>query len=94
MLALTEKGRNAKSRLQIRVASKRRDGKILIVAFDIPEHQAGSRNTLRYFLRSCGFSRLQDSVWVTDREAESPLSAWLAQARLSDWIRVFLSEEL
>lgn len=96
VLVLTDKGRIAKLRLQIRSARRRRDGKRLIIAFDIPERQRALRQTLRAFLRSCGCARLQDSVWVSDREIEAGLSIWFKrlQTRSSGWIRLFVAEEL
>ncbi|MEK7546097.1 MAG: CRISPR-associated endonuclease Cas2 [Patescibacteria group bacterium] len=96
MLVLTDKGKVAKLRLLTRSAPRRPDGKRLVVAFDIPERQRALRQTLRNFLRSCGCVRLQDSVWVSDREIDAPLSAWFKRlpTRSSGWVRLFLAEEI
>ena len=93
-LALTERGKLMKLRLELRSAVKRRDGKLLVIVFDVPETQAGYRQTLRSALRSCGFNKLQQSVWVTDAAAEKPLTDWVNHLGAEDWIRLFLAETL
>lgn len=40
------------------------DQKWRIVAFDIPEQLRTSRNHVRSILRSAGFQRLQQSIWI------------------------------
>lgn len=94
MLTLTERGWSMKFRLQVRSSPKRRDGKLLILAFDVPEKHAAYRQTLRGILRSCGFTRLQNSVWITQAEAEEPLTAWVRRLQAEDWVRLFLAEAL
>jgi len=43
---------------------KKWDGKWRLLIFDIPEKRKFIREKIRSFLRSVGFVRLQDSVWV------------------------------
>ena len=45
----------------------RKDGKLRMVAFDIPEQQRKKRNWLRVQLIACDFKSLQKSVWVGTR---------------------------
>jgi CRISPR-associated endonuclease Cas2 len=44
--------------------NKKWDGKWRVLVFDIPENRRFDRNSVRQFLISIGFMRLQDSVWV------------------------------
>lgn len=46
------------------------DGKWRVLIFDIPNHKRGLRDRLRQSLKSNGFERLQDSVWVYPHNCE------------------------
>lgn len=93
-LALTERGEVMRLKLRLRAAPKRTDGKTLIVVFDIPERVARVRRVLRQFLRSAGFTRMQDSVWTLERQGEAELVAILKRMGASKWVRCFLSKEV
>jgi DNA-binding transcriptional regulator PaaX len=71
---LTEKGEKFAALLgQGRLAPKkpkRWDGKWRMLIFDIPEKRKQIRQQLRITLRSIGFERLQDSVWVYPYDCE------------------------
>jgi hypothetical protein len=93
-LSLTTRGRNLLLRLRVRAAPKRPDAKRLMVAFDIPETHRDARAALRQLLSSSGFKRLQDSVWLSDRDASGALSEWADAEGLRDWVRTFVVEEI
>ncbi|RJQ35827.1 hypothetical protein C4568_00120 [Candidatus Parcubacteria bacterium] len=40
------------------------DGKLRVVAFDIPERYASLRDKLRTILKQAGFEKLQQSIWI------------------------------
>jgi len=46
------------------------DKKWRVLIFDIPEERKGTRNKVRNTLRSRGFFRLQDSVWIYPHDIE------------------------
>jgi DNA-binding transcriptional regulator PaaX len=50
--------------------SRRWDGKWRVLIFDIPEKRRGLRQQLTSLLRTIGFQRLQDSVWVYPYDCE------------------------
>jgi DNA-binding transcriptional regulator PaaX len=93
-LTLTEHGRGALLRFRVSSAPRRSDAKRLMAAFDIPETHRHARALLRQLLRSSGFRRLQDSVWITDRDAAEALSEWSRVEGIRDWVRVFVVEEI
>ena len=49
---------------------RRWDRKWRVLIFDIPEYRKGMRDKIRYTLRTIGFVRLQDSVWIYPYDCE------------------------
>ncbi len=91
---LTEDGKAARFRLLIKSSPLRRDGKKILVVFDVPERQRAARASMRTFLRTCGFKMMQKSVWISERDIFSALISWIRRERLQEWVRVFLTEEI
>ena len=58
---------------------KRWDRRWRVVIFDIPERRRSVRIRLRTFMQSCGFERLQDSVWIYPYDCEDLIA--LAKAK-------------
>ncbi len=92
--ALTQTGENELFRLQIIHAPRCLDGQICMVVFDIPESKKQLRKNLRDFLRYASFTPLQKSVWISARDATTPLSRLFASKKLSRWISVFRAEKI
>lgn len=73
-LRLTKTGQAELRRLTIaeRASARPRrwDKKWRLLIFDIPERRAYLRKRIRYTLRSIGFERLQDSVWIYPYDCE------------------------
>ncbi len=53
---------------------KRWDKRWRVVIFDIPEYRRQTRNRLRAMMRSFGFYRLQDSVWIYPYDCEDVIA--------------------
>lgn len=72
--SLTPKGAKVLRTLELRDFHMRKplrwDRKWRILIFDIPEYRRGTRQKLRLTLRSIGFYRLQNSVWVYPYDCE------------------------
>lgn len=92
ILSLSDAGREALRFSAIRDAPPCRDGKRVFVIFDIPESQRRARDFLRHHLRSAGFTRIQQSVWMTDRDVAAELSAWVRYRALERWLMILLAE--
>lgn len=73
---------------------KRRDGKWLMVIFDIPEKKKRLREDFRKFLYSLGFQKLQKSVWVSPYDVQKQLDEIIRVYNLENFIRIFLIEEV
>ncbi len=64
-------------------------GELCLVVFDIPESARNTRRRLRLFLKSVGFSRLQQSVWATRKDVTKYMSAWIVAGKHHRQVRVF-----
>ena len=84
-LRLTPKGEREIRRLEVRVARptpRKWDGKWRILMFDIPEYRKALRQKIRTMLRTIGFIRLQDSVWVYPYDCEDLITLLKADMRV------------
>ena len=94
MYVLTDKGKLAALKEQVRLADVRKDKKILLVSFDIPERESEVRNKLRYMLKDFGFKMFQLSLWGTKQNVGAHLSELIKDMGAQKWIRIFLSTEI
>ena len=82
---ITEKGKHMldleTARMQV-VKKKRWDRRWRLVIFDIPERRRSVRIRLRKFMASCGFERLQDSVWAYPYDCEDLIALVKAEFRI------------
>ena len=69
------------ARMQV-VKKKRWDRRWRLVIFDIPERRRSVRIRLRKFMVSCGFERLQDSVWAYPYDCEDLIALVKAEFRI------------
>lgn len=90
--SLTPSGEETLLRHTMSGASRRSDGKSIYVIFDVPERERGRRNQLRHFLKSVGFARVQQSVWVTRRDVYREFKLWVERHALGRWVAVLLAE--
>lgn len=64
------------------------DGTLTIVSFDIPEQYKLSRQSLRRFLKSLGFTRHHLSVWTSDKDWADILSQKAKELQIDPWVVV------
>jgi len=93
---LTRKGAEKVLRTKLRMAEKkkRRDGKWLMVIFDIPEKKRKLRILFREYLRTLGFQMLQRSVWVSPFDVFKEVEEVIRRYELDPYIKMFLIEEI
>jgi hypothetical protein len=91
---LTEKGRLASLREQIRLAPRRTDTKRCVITFDIPTEARTARDCLRGFLKDCGFEQIHKSVWCATLDAARPLRDTIDAMGVGRWVRVYAAEEV
>lgn len=85
---LTDQGWRRALRDRVRGETKRCEGGVCIIIFDIPEKLRHIRKVLRLFLKEAGFKKLQHSVWMTDKDVIEPLMLLLQRQKLERWVRI------
>lgn len=73
--------------------SPRRDGKCVMVIFDIPEKERTKRNAFRRYLKMLRYKQLQQSVWICPFHVLEQTQMFIAKFNLEDRVKVFIVEE-
>ncbi len=85
-LRLTEKGQKSlafeQSVLSLKSKKRKWDGRWRMVTFDVPERRRGVRGRLREMMKSVGFIRLQESVWVYPYDCEEFIALLKAELKV------------
>jgi len=95
-ILLTKKGEQKALSLNCKLIDreKRRDGKWIMIMYDIPEKKRNLRLFLRRDLVSLGYKKFQNSIWVCPynvyKETEKVIEGYL----LNPYIKIFLIEEI
>jgi len=63
--------------------------RLVVVAFDIPEHERRKRQWLRAALRNLKFTMLQKSLWVGTNKIPEELMHELGNLQLTQYVHVF-----
>jgi CRISPR-associated endonuclease Cas2 len=93
-LRLTERGRSAALRHHIFKTNSQARDRYVIVIFDIPESERNTRSFFRRFLKEAGFIRLQQSVWVTNKDIEEYLVELVRIEDAEKWIRIITASKI
>ena len=73
---------------------KRKDGKWIMIIFDIPQKHTKARNLLRSILNNLGYKMFQQSVWVTPYDVSGKTEELLQWYSLDKYVKIFLIEGL
>ncbi len=73
---------------------KRKDGKWIMITFDIPKNHSKARALLRSILKNLGYVLFQHSVWVTPHDVSAQTEGLLQMHNLEKYVKIFLIEEL
>lgn len=95
-MVLTSKGAGKILKISLRQLErrKRKDGKWIMVVFDIPEKLRRSRDFLRQILQSLGFKFLQKSIWVCPYDVLEKLQKIIQKINLEKYVKIFLIQEI
>lgn len=95
-IILTKRGLNKALKVSFKVGGKtrRKDGKWIMLIFDMPAKYKKSRDLLRSILQNLGYKVFQHSVWVTPYDVFEKTEKLLQFYSLDKFIRIFLVEEL
>jgi hypothetical protein len=93
---LTPRGadRVLRVRRKLKEKKKRRDGKWIMIIFDIPEKQKQSRELLRDALFDLGYQKLQQSVWVCPYDVYKETEEVVQSYKIISYVKIFLIEEV
>lgn len=95
-IILTKEGlsKALKASFEIEGRKKRKDGKWVMLIFDIPQKYKKSRELLRGVLHNLGYKLLQQSVWVTPYDVSEKTEKLLQFYSLDNFVKLFLIEEM
>ncbi|MDP3646061.1 MAG: CRISPR-associated endonuclease Cas2 [bacterium] len=94
---ITDTGKRELMRNGVTLSKKIRfrwDKRWRVVIFDIPEKRRGTRDSFRETMRSFGFYRLQDSVWVYPYDCEDLIALLKADLRLGGSVVYMIVEKI
>ena len=83
-----------KASFKIENKKKRKDGKWIMIIFDVPEKYRKSRALLRSILRNLGYKIFQQSVWITPYDVSEKTEKLLQFYSLDTYVKIFLIEEI
>lgn len=72
---------------------KRKDGKLIMAAFDISEKKKGIRNYFRGKLIEFGFQQYQKSIWISPYDVLEELKEIIKNLEIEENVKIFLIEE-
>ncbi|MEK7080522.1 MAG: CRISPR-associated endonuclease Cas2, partial [Patescibacteria group bacterium] len=75
-------------------AKKRKDGKWVMLIFDIPQKHRKARDLLRSILLNLGYKLFQQSVWITPYNVSDKTEKLLQMHFLDKYVKIFLIDEL
>jgi len=87
-IALTAYGTHQLYRLQLLQADVLPAGTFCMVIFDIPERHRSLRKNLRNVLKVAGFTYLQRSVWISNKDVSSVIVKLFDTVKARGWVRV------
>lgn len=96
-ILLAPRGKQKILKIRHRVGSKpkkRKDGKWIMVVFDIPERMRKYRDDFRDYLISFGFQNFQKSIWVCPYDVLKELEEIIRILSLDKFVRIFFIEEV
>jgi len=88
-VALTNKGRSYNEARSWHRSPLHKPGWFTVVVFDIPEQMSFERRRWRALLRAGGFSKLQQSVWVSELDSYDMVASFVRKVKVGRWINVF-----
>jgi len=97
-IMLTQKGINKAImnyfKKDITKFNKRKDGKWIMIIFDIPQKHNKARGLLRSILKNLGYKMFQQSVWVTPYDVSEKTEELLQWYSLDEYVKIFLVEDI
>ena len=95
-ILLTPMGKERILKVKYKMMEKkpRKDGKLQMIIFDIPEKKRHFRDLLREHLITLGYKMLQKSIWICPYDVLKETEEFLRRYSLDPYVKLFLIEEL
>ncbi len=95
-IMLTKEGisKALKASFAVEKRQKRKDGKWIMLTFDIPQARKKARLLLRSILANLGYKMFQQSIWVNPFEVTEETKKLLQMHSLERYVKIFLIEEM
>ncbi|OGZ70308.1 MAG: hypothetical protein A2904_01575 [Candidatus Staskawiczbacteria bacterium RIFCSPLOWO2_01_FULL_33_9] len=96
VIMLTKEGfdKALKASFKVDKRIERKDGKWIMIAFDIPQKHRKARELLRSILENLGYKIFQQSVWVTHYDVSEKTERLLQAYSLDKYVKIFIVEKL
>jgi hypothetical protein len=96
VLQLTKKGKQKafEGRNKTRALPPRKDGKMIMLMYDIPKNKQNVREAFRDALELLDYQMLQKSVWVSDKDVLEETERAAREYNLSPHIHLFIIEKI
>ncbi len=94
MLTKEGMGKALKASFKIEGKVKRKDGRWIMLIFDMPEKYRKSRDLLRGVLHNLGYKMFQQSVWITPYDVSEKTEKLMQFYSLDGYVKIFLIENL
>lgn len=95
MIFITPEGMKRSLAFSLRNSQKekRKDGKLILLVFDVPEKSRSIRYLLRSVLHNLGYRMVQQSVWASSYDVLEETKRFIDLYFLSSYAKIFLSEK-
>lgn len=90
---LSKEGKTKLRKQTMKERPKLPDGLICLVLFDFPVDSRRGRNSFRTFLKKAGFSQVQKSAWMSDRDVIDDVRDFVKSAKIQKWVEIFLTRQ-
>jgi hypothetical protein len=96
MIRLTEKGEKKarEGEKRGRVLAPRKDGKMIMLMYDIPKSKESVRQMFRSAIEFLDYQMLQKSVWISDKDVLEDTERVAREYGLQDCINLFVIEKI
>lgn len=96
ILHITAKGKEKAlvGQKKVRELLPRKDGKMIMLMYDIPKRKQGIRQAFRGALESMEYQMLQKSVWVSSKDVLEETERVAREYNLEDCINLFVIEKI
>ena len=95
-IILTKRGidKTFKASFKVQERKRRKDGKWIMIIFDVPQKHSKARNLLRSVLLNLGYKMFQQSVWITPYDVSEKTERLLQAYSLDQYVKILIVEGL